>query len=217
VPEPDQEVLPESVQNKVHAIGAALTAAFNTDGPDREEAFAAARGYLDAAQGSVEGISRWRAAARGEEESFKFTNIVGRRLSEHRKRAGLTQATLAADMNRLGYLNWTRVTCAEVEGGTRKASLDELFAVAVLYSVPMAEFLLPDEWETLEHPHFGNIESSVARAMVTGPSDGPDWEPALLALGRSTSTEWRPAHHYWANRTKFAEHPDDTIAAGDKR
>jgi len=216
VPESDPEVLPEIVRQDHEAIRAALIEALNTDGPDREEAFASARGYLEAAEGKVEGIARLRAAARGEDESFDFTNVVARRLSEHRRRAGLTQANLAANMKRLGYLKWTRVTVAEIEGGTRKASLDELFALATMYAVPLVEFLLPDEWESLKHPFLGSVDSSIVREMVMGPSDGPDWTPALRVLGLSGSTDWRPARRYWAGRSELAEHPDVTITHGDQ-
>jgi len=190
----------------------ALIQALNAQGLDRVEALEASRRSLVAAQAVVVQDSVNRFNARRNEETIEFTDVVARRLQEHRKEANFTQANLATAMQRCGYANWTRVTVAEVEGGARKVSLDELLTLAALYAVPMVEFLVPNYWESVRRP-LGEVSCSVLRAMIVGPSDGPEWAPSRDLTVGDSGEEWRPAHGLWATRST---HPYGILERGDE-
>lgn len=68
--------------------------------------------------------------------------LVGQRVSELRKRAGWTQAELAEKTaERLGK-DMSTLTVTRIESGSRPTSVDELVALAEVFSVP-AQDLLP--------------------------------------------------------------------------
>lgn len=205
MPELGDDALPESAEQHLAGISSALRMAFGTNGSDQAEALAVAYEYFVAAKVLAVRTAQRRAPAAGEVQAVDFTDIVASRLQEHRVMAGITQAYLAAVMKRLGF-KWSRMTVTEVEGGSRKVALDELLALAALYAVPMVEFLLPYEGESLRYPALGDVEGSVVQVMVVGPSDGPNWAPALtLTLDQPDAPNWRPAYPYWEKRESLPE------------
>ena len=120
-----------------------------------------------------------RKQPKGRARSSNFPQIAGKRLHEHRSESGFTQERLAVAMQRVGHPRWTRVTCAEVETDRRKFSLSELLALATLFSVPMVEFCSPTSGSTWRIPSSDRWKKPVVEAVMVGPSDGPDWAPAL--------------------------------------
>jgi hypothetical protein len=56
-------------------------------------------------------------------------------------------------MTQCGPQQWTRVTTAEVESNDRRLTMEELFTVAALFSVPAIELMVPDEKQALELEH----------------------------------------------------------------
>lgn len=210
MPEQPNEALPEEALRHLEAVTAALTRVLSDDGTERFELLDESRKALLSAQVLAVQASVRRHEADREVETLGFPAIVARRLQGHRNEAGLTQADLAAAMQRCGFNNWTRVTVAETEGGSRKVSLDELLALAGLYSVPMIEFLVPHALEAVRHS-LGAMKEPDLRAMVVGPSDGPDWAPAIQLTLREAGEDWRPAHRLWENRRK---HLGDTVESG---
>jgi transcriptional regulator with XRE-family HTH domain len=116
-----------------------------------------------------------------------------------RKQARLTQAELAEVMTEAGF-RWNRLTVAEVERllddrtdtRGRRLVLEEVFALAALFGVPVVEFLIPTDY--LDLP-LGQLPPDVARELVTGEggvvgAGGPLWIAALTAAGHIRS---RPA------------------------
>jgi len=204
--------LPEEARRHVETLVDALVTLMIADSTERSEAINESRKALVAAQVAALQARPLHLEANRKAETMEFTNVVARRLQEHRKEATLTQANLASAMQWCGFDKWTRVTVAEVEGGARKVSLDELLALASLYSVPMVDFMLPRHRESVRS-HLGEANSSVIRAMVVGPSDGPDWAPARALTFGDEGEDWRPAHRLWANRN---EHLDGKVEPGDE-
>jgi transcriptional regulator with XRE-family HTH domain len=214
MPEFDIEELPNEVRAHVVAMSEALAAAVATTGVDMVAYLNASRRSLVAAQVAVVQAGARLSETHGESDVIDLAQVVARRVRDHRIEAGLTQAKLAAEMAFLGFDKWTRVTVAEVENGTRKATLDELLGLATLYSVPMVEFLLPEVSETVQHALLGEVEGHAIRQMVMGPSSGPDWAPAVrLSLSNSRSSD-SPASCLWRNRAEMAAHADETVVPG---
>jgi transcriptional regulator with XRE-family HTH domain len=59
-----------------------------------------------------------------------------------RRQADWTQNELADAMKALGFA-WKRLTCTEVERGTRRLSVEELLAIAAIFRIPAIEVLVP--------------------------------------------------------------------------
>jgi len=212
MPEYLNEVLPEEARRHLEAAIAALTRVVGDDGTERFDLLDASQESFQAAKVVAVQASVIRQKAEGEEKILSFPRIVARRLKGHRKDADLTQADLAAAMQRCGFDKWTRVTVAETEAGSRKVSLEELLALAGLYSVPLVDFLVPHELEAVRH-NLGVMKSSDFHAMVVGPSDGPGWGPAVQLTLDDAGEDWRPARPLWDNRRK---HLGDTVGSGSE-
>jgi transcriptional regulator with XRE-family HTH domain len=125
-----------------------------------------------------------------------FGEIVADNLRRLRNDAGWTQAQLAEAMSGVGY-DWKRITVAEVEGATRKVSLEELLALAALYGVPMATLLVPGV-DYLRWAGGRSLSPEDVRDLVLGTGarigdHGPDWGPAMRATGVTVGEDWRPA------------------------
>lgn len=148
-------------------------------------------------------------------EPLDFGATIARNLREIRLQTGWTQASLATAMERLGF-GWKRATVAEVEGGSRRVSLEELLALAVLYAVPMVELLLPIESEPIRWTAGSQLSSTQIRDLLYGVDDGPDGEQRLIAGGPGWTVaadvagsgtgqgDWRPASDLWRELRRLA-------------
>lgn len=146
---------------------------------------------------------------RDEPEEVTFVDVCAREVRRAREDSGWTQEQLAGAMRKAGY-PWQRVTVAEVEGGGRRVSLEELLAVAILFGVPMVRFLLPGSGDYLRLPEGTRCYRTLSHDTVAMLMLGPDselgavartWErPAHVARARGGRPEWRPAPAMWAKR-----------------
>jgi transcriptional regulator with XRE-family HTH domain len=141
-------------------------------------------------------------------QDVTFGDVVARRIGQLREQAGAdwTQARLAQAMNDLGFA-WQRITVAEVEGGARKVTLEELLGLAALYGVPLVTFLLPKDSESVQFPRIGRIEPAAVRELILGADSeasqgGQDWKAAAdLAGAIPGEQDWRPARNLWTSRS----------------
>jgi hypothetical protein len=82
---------------------------------------------------------------------------------------------------------WTRVTTAEVESNDRRLTMEELFTVAALFSVPAIELMMPDEKLLMDLPYTA-LDAEEVRELLVGRGStvgtgGPGWLIARTALG----------------------------------
>lgn len=67
-------------------------------------------------------------------------NITGRQLARLRFERGLSQATVASRLNRLGWESATRFLVAKIEGGSRQVTDKDLVLLAKVLKAPVGEF-----------------------------------------------------------------------------
>lgn len=151
-------------------------------------------------------------------ERVRVGTLVGRAVRRLRTGAGLKQETLAADMRRIGFTEWARLTVTEVESGRRRVSYEELLGFAALFSVPIGEFLFgADDNELIELNEATAIKASTIAQLteldtvdaVHALTFGPKSSQLLDAAGQSVcgvtkpTNDWRPAI---AIRSRAAAH-----------
>ncbi len=139
---------------------------------------------------------------RDEPEEVTFGDVIARELRRAREDSGWTQEQLASAMREAGH-SWLRVTVAEVEGGGRRVSLEELLALAVLFGVPLVRFLLPGSGDFMRLPEgtrcYRTLGDDAVVELVLGPGSSLDavdrtWErPTHVAKASQGRPEWRPA------------------------
>lgn len=157
---------------------------------------------------------------RDEPEEVSFGDVTAREVRRAREDSGWTQEQLAGAMRDAGH-PWQRITVAEVEGGTRRVSLEELLALAVLFGVPMVRFLLPGPGDYMRLPEgtrcYRTLGDDTVADLMLGPDSilGPlygTWErPGHVAKAGQGRPEWRPAPAMWDKRLRMR--PVETPAA----
>ncbi len=171
----------------------------------------------------VEALARTLRSARAlvpDDEAGDYPRVVtfGQRVAEEVRRAredaGWTQAQLADAMREAGHA-WSRVAVAEVEAQSRRVSLEELLALAVLFGLPMVRFLLPRPGDCMELSadtrFYRTLDDSAVSEMFLGPGsrlapvDGAWERPAHVAKVRPGEPDWRPAPQLWRNRDQVGE------------
>lgn len=192
----EQEQLPASVARRIDLIkehlGAIARGARSWDEVEAEveaDLDAAVVGAVEAAAGPV--------VDEPDGEPVDLAAVVAANMRALRIEAGWTQAAVAEAMTRVGF-DWKRITVAEVEAGGRRLQLEELFAVAGLYGMPVVELLVPHR----SHPvawFDRTLPAAVVAELVLGRDDkpgvgGPDWLPGVLM---SRQHSGRPAHDFW--------------------
>ena len=156
------------------------------------------------------GLAAWNM---GEEEeppgwstpgTASFWQIIGANLKEMRVEAGWSQERLAEAVAREGY-PWKRITCAEVEAGTRRLSLEELLTLAALFAEPLLSFLRVQDDTVLELP-MGVGKSEVVLELLVGAGGkvgrgGVAWNaPARILQAQKGKGAERPAADWWRTR-----------------
>jgi transcriptional regulator with XRE-family HTH domain len=137
----------------------------------------------------------------------EFGDIVGARLKSLRTEVGWTQERFAQTMTQCGW-QWSRVTTAEVESSDRRLSMEELFTVAALFSVPAIELMLPDQKQALDLQHAA-LDTDEVRELLLGRGGKVGtgelgWPVAQRALGSPKRTVVAPASDLWRVRSKAA-------------
>ncbi len=120
-----------------------------------------------------------------------------------RNEAGWTQERLAGAMAAAGF-SWKRITCAEVEVGSRRISLEELLGIAMLFSVPALELLIPDDSVALDMP-MADVKGPQVEELLLGSGGrlgrgGVEWTAPLSVLAMTGRTDERPAPDLWRAR-----------------
>jgi len=175
---------------------------------------AAVRSVLDEVMGAARLVQaqrlaedRHRTAAGATTEVVGFTEVIASHVRGHRQAAGWTQERLAEAMSRLGF-GWKRLTVVEVEGTARKASLEEVLGLSILFGVPVVQFLLPADTQDIALPNGHALDSgTVAELVAGGPLATPDpatWKAARRAALVGVDDDWRPAPDLAAGRKKEA-------------
>jgi transcriptional regulator with XRE-family HTH domain len=154
-------------------------------------------------------------AEAGRDQLIEIGEVVARSVKWVRESARITQQQLADDMGRLGFVNWKRITVAEVESGKRRLSVEEMIGIAVLFDVPVAYLMAGfrgDEVVALNERLL--LTPSQAQELITGEPVESGWLWGLrlkaTAAGRAIATQfgipgeddWRPCSEYgeiWAN------------------
>jgi transcriptional regulator with XRE-family HTH domain len=135
--------------------------------------------------------------------SATFGQILGENLKALRNESGWSQDRLAAAMVALGF-KWKRVTCAEVEGRSRRLGLDELMGLAALFGVPAVQLMLPSEGTTLDWID-RDLSPDEVKDLFVGHGGvvgegGANWSAALIAVGPLAGENERPAADLWRVR-----------------
>jgi len=135
--------------------------------------------------------------------SATFAQILGENVKALRNESGWSQERLANAMSALGF-KWKRVTCAEVEGTSRRLGLDELMGLAALFGVPAVQMMLPSDGTTLDWINRDLSTEEVKDLFVghkgTIGEGGAHWSAALIAVGSLTGENERPAADLWRVR-----------------
>jgi transcriptional regulator with XRE-family HTH domain len=142
-----------------------------------------------------------------------YQKIIANRLHESRQRVGWTQAQVAQGMQQLGY-KWTRDTVAGIENDVRKVSLEELLGFAVLFNVPMVQFIKPPLHHKYIFPNNQVISGDLLWDLVSGEETREARTTGVLWLTAETiagfgSDRWRPAEQLRLNEPKgFSDSPE---------
>lgn len=130
--------------------------------------------------------------------------VIGFNLGQIRRGAGISQAELATAMDRAGF-PWKRITVAEVEGGKRRTSIEELLGLAAVFGVPVVRLLVPHHSDcmTLTDGQPGQrrvLDAGEVEELLVGQAGkvgrgGAAWQAARRAAGLFDEDEddWRPA------------------------
>jgi transcriptional regulator with XRE-family HTH domain len=156
-------------------------------------------------------------------EEVSFGDVTAREVRRARDDSGWTQEQLGGAMRDAGH-PWQRVTVAEVEGGGRRVSLEELLALAIVFGVPMVRFLLPGYNDYMRLPEgtrcYRTIDDDAVADLMLGPDSqlGPvdrTWErPTHVAKASQGRPEWRPAPAMWDKRHRMRPvHTDPAVDA----
>lgn len=143
---------------------------------------------------SVE-VARGISAQRSWETSQSMPEEIGQNIAGLRRRSAWTQDQLGSAMRSMGF-PWTRQTVADTERGVkRRASYEELFALAALFAVPVAGFLMPGPSRGLDFNAAWQVDGDVARELLLGRNGrlgegGPGWR---VAARECAGVEQRPA------------------------
>ena len=133
-----------------------------------------------------------------------FWQIIGANLKDMRVEAGWSQERLAEAVAREGF-PWKRITCAEVEAGTRRLSLEELLTLAALFAEPLVSFLRLKHDTVLELPR-GVVQPEVVSELLVGAGGkvgrgGMAWHaPARVLQAQKGKGAERPAADWWRTR-----------------
>jgi transcriptional regulator with XRE-family HTH domain len=135
--------------------------------------------------------------------SATIGQILGENLKALRTESGWSQDRLANAMAALGF-KWKRVTCAEVEGTSRRLGLDELMGLAALFGVPAVQLMVPSEGTALDWVNRDLVADEVKDLLVGHGGvlgeGGSNWSAALTALGPLAGKDERPAADLWRVR-----------------
>jgi hypothetical protein len=96
---------------------------------------------------------------------MRMAEAVSRNVAAERTRQKTEQKDLAAAMSTLGH-DWTQRTVAEVEGGRRRVSLDELVGLALALGRTPPELLSPPE--DLDHGAGGQMHRDFVAQWARG-------------------------------------------------
>jgi transcriptional regulator with XRE-family HTH domain len=147
-----------------------------------------------------------------------LTAIVGRRVTELRAIAGVTQQNISTGMRLLG-IEWSRMTVADVERGKRKVSLEELAALAALFSVPALDLLLPTGEERIALGDRSLTGETVRELFLGGGGEigvgGPDWSTPWQAL--ETAGPSTLAQTLWTNLERIRRVPYTTTERSEAK
>ena len=161
---------------------------------------------------TAEGLARAAEASKPTTTTRQsFAGVIGANLKALRLEADWTQLALAEAMKALGF-RWQRITCAEVEIATRRVTMEEVFALSVLFAVPVVEMFAPPEGTVVEWRH-GDLAGADVVELFVGEGGAPgeggtSWRTAARAAGKPrTRSDRRPAVDLWANRTERLNQP----------
>jgi transcriptional regulator with XRE-family HTH domain len=139
--------------------------------------------------------ARETSLQRSWETSQSMPEGIGENIAGLRRRAGWTQEQLASAMASMGF-SWGRQTVADTERGMkRRASYEELFALAALFAVPAGSFLVPGPGRGVDLNHQWQVDGEVACELLLGRhgrlgEGGPGWR---VAARQCTGVAKRPA------------------------
>ena len=200
--------LPEEIEEAIRTLTAAMLALTHGDDPAPLSDEAA-----DAFNAALTTATKLGRRNRPVVSGFdlpsiaEFGDIVGARLKVLRTEAGWTQERFAQAMTECGW-QWTRVTTAEVESNDRRLTMEELFTVAGLFSVPAVELMLPSEKQALDLPN-ASLDPDDVRELLIGRggkvgAGGVGWPVARRALGSPKHKVDGPSSDLWRERSEHA-------------
>jgi transcriptional regulator with XRE-family HTH domain len=202
MPEDEQDAPPPEVGVYVEKIQSALARLSRGDQSESQ-----VRDLHQAFDGAIRAAAQIAVRDHGSQwkrpGSATFAQILGENLKALRIESGWSQDRLATAMAALGF-KWKRVTCAEVEGTSRRLGLDELMGLAALFGVPAVQLMLPSEGTTLDWTN-RDLSSEEVKDLFVGHKGrlgegGANWSAALTAVGSLSGEDERPAADLWRVR-----------------
>jgi transcriptional regulator with XRE-family HTH domain len=101
--------------------------------------------------------------------SQTLAEAVGDNIGDLRRISGWSQERLAEAMSQMGF-HWNRQTAAESERGVRRrASLEEVLALAALFSVPALQILMPQPGHAIDlNEHLTEWDCVLVNELMLG-------------------------------------------------
>jgi transcriptional regulator with XRE-family HTH domain len=141
------------------------------------------------------------------------SEVLRRRIREHREAKGLSQRALAEAMTDVGLpLTFDRIS--KIEKGVRRVSYDELLGFAFVLGVPLARLMRPPDGEPpIRAGGIGLEQDEVANWLVWGPPTSRDAMGAqtLMRLTLEIQTMMQVAEDE-RDPAKRTEHRRTTVA-----
>jgi transcriptional regulator with XRE-family HTH domain len=102
-------------------------------------------------------------------DATTYVEVLAANLRAERGRAGLSQKSLAARMQRLGFTNWAYQTVGKVENVTRPLFAAEVLGLALALGCPIPALMATTDDDLLQVvPDGHQIASGAVRWLATG-------------------------------------------------
>lgn len=158
-------------------------------------------------------LNRQRAAAEASPvgDPITIAELFASRIKLLRELCDRTQEHLAADMRSLGFVTWKRITVAETESAKRRPSWEELFGLAVLFGLPVADLIgFGAKWGQAIRLNERVTINALSLKLLAGVATGPDGEitghgvdlatgARVIGVDPGSPQDWRPGVALWGS------------------
>jgi len=135
------------------------------------------------------------------QDAVRINDLIRLTFKQQREYMERTQESFAADMRRIGFVTWKRITVAEVESGKRRLSWEELVGVASLLGRSVPFFFEPGPYPRMVEINERRVvhQSTLVKALfprgdvhVYDDKEMADAHRFIAGLHEG-DVDWRPA------------------------